>query len=332
MEISKSQFGNYRKIISISITCISSWIFCYLSIEVFKDYSFGLFLLLPTAMGTLSTIVYAYKNNVNKKALRNHSFMTLGIFISGLLLFAWEGAICLAMAAPLGILFNYIGYRIGYLIIKNKVNRNIPITVVLIMISVPGFMAFESLVEVRENLRGVTSSIEIAATPEKVWRNVIEFSQIKEPTEIIFNTGIAYPISARIEGKGPGAIRYCNFTTGCFIEPITVWNEPQLLKFNVLDQPEPMKEFSFYNIHPNHLHGYWVSKQGQFRLIRLANGKTLLEGTTWYVNKIKPNIYWSLWSDYIVHKIHQRALRHIKSLSESDMQGSRFYPNEHFSK
>jgi hypothetical protein len=45
-----------------------------------------------------------------------------------------------------------------------------------------------------------------------------------------------------------------------------------------------------------------------------ANNPT--EGTTWYVNKIKPGLYWTLWSDNIVHKIHNRVLEHIKTQSE----------------
>ena len=117
-------------------------------------------------------------------------------------------------------------------------------------------------------------------------------------------------------GHGVGAVRHCNFSTGSFVEPITVWEEPNLLKFSVDEQPEPMKEISFYEIHPTHLHDYWISKQGQFKLTALPNGNTLLEGTTWYVNKIKPNIYWTIWSDYIVHKIHQRVLEHIKAKAE----------------
>jgi hypothetical protein len=48
----------------------------------------------------------------------------------------------------------------------------------------------------------------------------------------------------------------------------------------------------------------------------LANGNTLLEGTTWYYNKIKPGLYWDLWSDYIIHKIHERVLNHIKDEAE----------------
>ncbi len=31
-----------------------------------------------------------------------------------------------------------------------------------------------------------------------------------------------------------------------------------------------------------------------------------------------PQDYWTLWSDACIHRIHQRVLRHIKSLSEHD--------------
>jgi hypothetical protein len=78
-----------------------------------------------------------------------------------------------------------------------------------------------------------------------------------------------------------------------------------------------MKEMSFYDINPTHLHGYWVSQKGQFKLTKLSNGHTLLEGTTWYVNKTKPDFYWTIWSDYIVHKIHNRVLEHIKEQTEN---------------
>ncbi len=143
------------------------------------------------------------------------------------------------------------------------------------------------------------------------------FSRIDEPTDLLFKAGIAYPINAKIDGTGVGAIRHCNFSTGSFVEPITKWDEPTLLQFDVAEQPATMKELSFYNLQPNHLHGYFISKHGQFKLRKLAGNKTLLEGTTWYYNKIKPEIYWDIWSDYIVHKIHERVLNHIKTDAEA---------------
>jgi hypothetical protein len=78
-----------------------------------------------------------------------------------------------------------------------------------------------------------------------------------------------------------------------------------------------MRELSLYDIHPPHLNGYFESKQGQFVLTALPNGRTLLTGTTWYRQSLWPGPYWRLWSDAIVHRIHLRVLNHIKSVSES---------------
>jgi hypothetical protein len=316
-EPAQSSATTNRKIISIIIPCILGWGLTFLATNVFRDYAVGLFIWLPTVMGAISTILVAYNNHANKRLLRNISFTALGVFCLGLLTFAWEGIICLIMAAPLGLLFTYIGYRIGYLVIKGKMKDSAITVMILLVFSVPALMAFESSSVSTEGLRSVTTSIEINASTATVWKNVVEFPPLGEPTEFIFKSGIAYPINAQISGQGVGAIRHCNFSTGSFIEPISVWQDAKLLKFNVDSQPEPLKELSFYNnIHPNHLHGYWISKGGQFKLTQLPNGHTLLEGTTWYINKIKPGFYWTVWSDFIVHKIHKRVLEHIKIHAE----------------
>lgn len=309
--------NNKKKVIAIGVTCIMAWIFSFLATNIFKEYAVGLFIWLPMIMGATSTLIYGYKNDVPKNRLFYVSLNSLIIFCVGLLFFAWEGIICLFMAMPIALLFMYIGHVIAYEILIKK-NWNSPATIILLILSVPSLMAFESNNTNEDKVRSVSTSIEINASPEQVWRNVIAFPELAEPTEFIFKTGIAYPIDATINGNGVGAIRHCNFSTGSFVEPITIWYEPTLLKFSVVEQPEPMKEISPYNIHPNHLHGFWVSKEGQFKLTKLANGNTLLEGTTWYVNKIKPGIYWSIWSDYIVHKIHQRVLKHIKQVVETE--------------
>lgn len=312
---------NLQKLLSITITCLLSWLFAYLATNIFRDYAFGLFVWLPLVLGATSTLILSYKNPIPKIQLRNNAYFTLLIFCIGLLCFAWEGIICLIMAAPIGLGFTYVGFLIGYSISKSRINSSTPTTIIILLLSVPALMAFEDNLNANDDLRSVTTSIVINASPKIVWNNVVTFPQLKEPTEFIFKTGIAYPINATIKGHGVGSVRYCNFTTGSFVEPIKTWDEPNLLKFSVEQQPEPMKELSPYNIHPTHLHGYWVSKQGQFKLIALPNGHTLLEGTTWYVNKIKPGFYWTIWSDYIVHKIHKRVLKHIKNQAEKVQNG-----------
>jgi len=305
-----------RGILAITITCVFAWACTLFAVKVYPSYAFGLFIWLPIVMGALSTVVFAYKNEVSKRDCRNTAYLTLFVFCFGLLFFAFEGIICLVMAAPIGMLFVYIGYLLGYQIIKSKI-INPSLIAVALAISVPTFMGFEYATnDNKAELRSVTTSIIINTPPEKAWQNVIAFPQLKDPTELLFKAGIAYPINAKIEGSGVGAVRHCNFSTGSFVEPVTTWSEPRLLAFSVADQPETMKELSFYDLHPNHLHGYFISVRGQFKLTPLKNGSTLLEGTTWYYNKIRPNFYWDLWSDYIIHKIHERVLSHIKSVAE----------------
>jgi hypothetical protein len=313
----KTQRINRRAVIAIGLTSLLCWAFAFLATNVFRDYALGLFIWLPFVLGATATLLYGYNNPTVRQKQFAISLWTLLVFCLGLLMFAWEGIICMIMALPIGLVFTCMGHLVGYEILKGK-KTNTSTTIILLFISVPCLMGFENVKHQKDNIRFVTTSVEISATPEEVWKNVIAFPQLERPTEFVFKTGIGYPINATIRGQGVGAIRHCNFSTGTFVEPITVWNEPRILKFSVATQPETMKELSFYDIHPSHLHGYWVSKQGQFKLTQLANGHTLLQGTTWYKNRIKPDFYWTFWSDYIVHKIHQRVLKHIKTQAEAE--------------
>ncbi len=178
----------------------------------------------------------------------------------------------------------------------------------------------KQVLRLRPQLIEVRSSITINASKEIVWDEVVS-SSLPPPDEFIFKTGIAYPIRAEIDGEGVGAVRYCVFSTGRFVEPIEVWDEPNFLQFSVTHSPPPMKELSIYSqIHPPHLEGFLKSRKGQFKLIEIGKNKTLVQGTTWYENKMWPETYWKFWSDYIIHKIHMRVLSHIKYSSEQNFR------------
>ena len=77
-----------------------------------------------------------------------------------------------------------------------------------------------------------------------------------------------------------------------------------------------MREWTPYSgVEPSHLRGFLVSRAGQFLLTPLPGGHTWLEGTTWYRHTMWPATYWRAWSDYVIHRIHLRVLRHIARLS-----------------
>ncbi len=300
--------------ISVALTTIVAGQLAMLGIYGYHTYGIALFIFVPFFIGSSATILYGYRKQVTLKEACKAGFLSLGVFTVGLLLFAIEGLICISMAAPFGLFLTGLGCLVGRKII-NKTTKHAPAAMLIFIGVIPLISFIEK--DIPPTVTAVVSSIEINADAATVWQNVVEFPQLDEPTEFIFKTGIAYPINAKIDGEGVGAIRHCNFTTGSFVEPITVWDKPRLLKFDVAEQPAPMKELSFWDIDAPHLNDYFVSKQGQFKLISLPNGNTLLEGTTWYYHNIKPAFYWQLWSNHIIHKIHLRVLMHIKTNAES---------------
>ena len=285
-----------------------------ISIFILGSYGATLFALIPLFIGFLSTRISNVRTDIGLFSSIMLSMASL--FLADLLLFmlSVEGLVCIIMALPITILATFLGSLLAYKLIGKQQNgADFTADTIALLLLMPMFMSFDNYVDEKEDVTAVTSSVVVEADIEDVWNEVVAFSPIDVPLDFIFRSGISYPIDARIEGEGVGAIRYCNFNTGSFVEPITVWDEPHHLAFDVEEQPIPMTELSPYDIRPQHLHGYFVSKRGEFRLTEQADGTTLLEGTTWYYQKIYPAFYWNLWSDMIIHNIHDRVLGHIKA-------------------
>src|ERR1044072_1933303 len=287
----------------------------------FALYGIAAFILYPVFIGILTIVLAGYHKPVSIGDGIAWSLLALiGVALS-MLLYAIEGLICVVMASPLCIFCVIVGSLIGHALNQSfaKRHKNVFSCFAAFILLFPAAGYLENRDQTEPETFPVTTSVIINAPPEKIWKNVVEFPEIAPPAELVFKTGIAYPVRARIAGTGAGAARYCDFSTGTFIETVTVWDENKELEFSVDEQPVPMKEFSPYgDLDTPHLHGFFVSRKGQFKLTRLENGRTLLEGTSWYYHKIRPEFYWRLWSEEIIHTIHRRVLEHIKERSENE--------------
>lgn len=167
-------------------------------------------------------------------------------------------------------------------------------------------------------VREAVTAIEIDAPPAAVWEKVVEFREIAAPPSILFRFGIAYPVRARISGKGVGAVRHCEFSTGAFVEPITVWDEPHRLSFAVIRQPPVLEEWSPYGrVYAPHIDGFFRSYRGEFRLVPLPGARTRLEGSTWYSQQLAPAFYWGPITGMLLARIHTRVLEQVKREAES---------------
>jgi len=290
----------------------------------YLDYGWALFVGTPFCMGFLSASLYAWKEPRTIGQCLNISVLTCLTAGGVLLAFAFEGIICILMAAPLALALAALGAMAAFYIQPHRL-KPVSATAMLLLFAIFPSVAVrtESKMPKQAGEFLVTSSIEVNAPPEVVWRNVVTFAQLPEPHELLFKSGIAYPIRAEIHGTGVGAVRYCVFSTGPFVEPITVWDEPHLLEFSVSQIPSPMQELSPYpGLHPPHLDGFFASKKGHFVLTALPGGRTRLTGETWYSHNLWPETYWAVWSDEIIHRIHLRVLNHVKELSEKDANSS----------
>lgn len=312
-------------LVSLLIPSPFALVFGWLSIMVFGTYGSGVFIALPFAVSMASTLLYSFREKRTLWHCIGVGILSVLLMMFLLILFSFEGAVCIIMAAPLLMIMGAIGGILGYAVQKLRCKQE-DLSKILgsFIILVPTILVMERYAPVNYPVYNVTTTCEIDAPPRAVWKNVVAFTRLRQPEELMFKLGIAYPIYAKIHGQGPGAVRHCVFSTGTFVEPITVWNEPRLLRFSVTSQPSPMYELTpFHNIRPPHLDGYLISKLGQFELTPSADeSKTIVAGTTWYQNKMTPGPYWNIWADYMIHKIHARVLAHVKRLSEEQTNTS----------
>ena len=293
----------------------------YLGTHILGDYGWSLFIGLPFVLPMLSVIYYGYGRQPRMGECLSLGLCWLIVATAVLVVTAFEGLICIIMMLPLAAPVVLLGALVGYFIVASGPQhpRELGKIAVVLVALLPTMFGAEHMTNPLPLQFTCQTEVVVNAPPERVWQHVVSFSDLAPPRDYLFRAGVAYPIRARIEGTGVGAIRHCEFSTGAFVEPIEVWDEPRLLRFSVTSNPPPMKEWNpLFEIHPPHLDGFLVSKRGEFELTPLSGGRTRLRGSTLYQHGLWPAAYWRLWSDPIIHRIHERVLDHIKTLAEHD--------------
>lgn len=287
------------------------------NVFVLESYGLALFLATPFLLGTVSA--YTYNKGHPRSFRETLPVVFLSVIAVGgtLLLFALEGIVCIVMAFPVGMFIALFGGVVGRAIAVRAHASSAGVAYSLFLL--PGAAIMDVAAPPKAVFEAVTA-IEIDAPPQRVWESVIVFRDIEAKPGLPFRLGIAYPVRARISGTGVGAVRHCEFSTGTFVEPITVWNAPQRLAFDVADQPAVLQEWSPYrHVYAPHIQGFFRSTRGEFRLTALANNRTRLEGSTWYTIDIYPLGYWRPIAETLLHRIHYRVLDQVKLQAEEHL-------------
>ena len=276
------------------------------------QYGWTLFVLVPVVTGFLATLVLARYRPITPGDAVMASVLSILLLGAALIACAIEGLVCLLMALPIALPLAMIGGGLAYFVNRSQIARH-PATFLLIAGLTPFGGGLERALLPANDVFVVTTAIDVPASPERVWQTILRPAKLPAPSNALFRSGVAYPLASHIEGFGLSAIRYCDFSTGKLVEPVLIWDESRQLRFRVASNPLPMQEWTPYaQIHPPHLDGFLVSRQGEFRLTARPGGGTHLEATTWYQHHLAPAQYWRLWSDHIIHEVHHMVLENIR--------------------
>lgn len=294
----------------VGIALLPAGVLAGLSIYSFGTYGWVLFLFVPFVLGYIPGFISTYRSNTGFTTALKFGLLTLFITLLLLIVLLLEGLVCISMALPVLVLMNIAGAALGYRLGRSP-NRKITASPMFLLT----FALVTGALDMQKNQTepiDVRTELIVDAPISKVWTHVLEFDTIQEKQSGIFRLGIACPVSAVLRAENGELLRYCNFTTGAFVEPITDFQAPVLLGFDVQSQPDAMSELNpFGEVHPPHLEHTFKSVRGQFQLEAVSDSKTRLIGTTWCSVNMQPAWYWNIWTRFIVQRIHGRVLRHI---------------------
>jgi hypothetical protein len=208
-----------------------------------RSYGWVLFVMVPFLSGFQATLALSRSRRIYLRDAIMVSCLAV-VLLGGLMLAAAvEGVICLVMATPLALILAMLGGGMGLWVSRwEKISSSF--TCLLIAGLVPFGSTVEHVLSPPASVFEVTTSIDLSASPELVWQTVLQPAKLLPPTHALLRAGIGYPRESHIEGTGPTAIRYCDFSTGKLIEPVLIWKEPLLLRFTVAANPIPMEEWT----------------------------------------------------------------------------------------
>ncbi|HKQ98033.1 MAG TPA: hypothetical protein VJV75_09165 [Candidatus Polarisedimenticolia bacterium] len=284
----------------------------------FEPVTLGFIFLVPLAMGYLSVLV------LDRPRWWQTTFLPWGTWLLAVglaFLVGWEGAICVVMAAPAGLILSSIG---GWLVILvRRFSRKIaPAVLALPFVLIP----LESRWEPAPQIRVVESRLDVAASRETVWAQIREVPPIgvEEQGTTLFNRiGFPRPVEARLFGEGVGAVRHATFERGVlFIERVTLWQEGARLAFTI--------HADSVNIPPSTLDEhvtiggrYFDVLDGEYRLEDLPSGGTRVHLTSHHRLSTTMTLYAGLWTDAVMQSIQSRILEVIRDRSERATRADR---------
>jgi len=219
---------------------------------------------------------------------------------------AWEGLICIVMAAPVFLAMGSVGGLLtGLLLGWRKPGAASPVVTGLAILPLVVF-PLEQRMPLPDEERTVSTTVLIDAGPETVWRQIVRVPEIEDherPASFFHRIGIPAPREATLDREGVGGLREASFRGGLrFHETITEWDPERTLGFSIRVAPESVSE-AVLDPHVRVGSAQFDVLYGRFRIEPAGEGRVRLHLLSRHRLSTLFNGYAGLWTDAVMRDV-----------------------------
>ncbi|MBO9518016.1 MAG: SRPBCC family protein [Porphyrobacter sp.] len=254
---------------------------------------------------------------------RFYLLVPLWLFIGMIVIAAFllqEGAVCIAMLAPVWLISGLLGAHLAFRLRKRDQVDEAAVFLSPAILALPlVLMPIEAALPVPEATYSVRREIIIDASADLVWPLMEGIPDVHED-EGRWNVtqdllGVPRPLSARLSGKGPGSIRFASWEHDvAFREIVTQWLPGRKIHWRFDFDGSEGWEFTDRHLRPDST--YLQVLDGGYTLSPLPNGKHLLTLETRYIARTPFNSYASLWGELFLGDLEMNLLEMIRARAE----------------
>ncbi len=274
-------------------------------------------LLIPGAASALAVLVADVRG---KSATGEAVLLSLAVvtaLLIGSAIFLREGAICLAMAAPVFYPVGVIGALAATFLGRLSGSRTPPSAVVLLPLLL---LVVERPDAYPTTSAAVVSHIEISAPIDVVWREAVEIRDIREGEQTWTITHdllrVPRPTDARLAERDGHLVREATWRGGIrFNEVVAEWR-PQRSVAWTFDIPEAAAD-QLLDRHLRLDEDYLRLEGGRYEFEAISPTRTRLTLTTHYRARTPFNTYAQAWGGLLLDDIHRNVLRIVRRRAEA---------------
>jgi hypothetical protein len=237
------------------------------------------------------------------------------------LLLAWEGIICIMLWVPLFMVLASLGGLVGGWVgfyLRRRRGRAVILGALLVLPFVTA--PLEHRLPLPDEHRVVHTEIEIAASPEVVWRNIERVPAIRPEEQgwsVFHAIGFPRPVEATLSHEGIGGVRHASFEGGVvFVETIDDWQPGRRLSFSIATDPESIPQTTL-DEHVTVGGPFFDVLRGEYEIEPVAPGRVVLHLASTHRLSTHFNLYSGLWTDLIMRNVQEYILEILKRRCEA---------------